>query len=178
VAANRDLPRGHHHRLRDGGPELATARRARFGDANDIHFAAGPFTAFIAEASQRFNIPENWIRAGDAHRERRRLTRRFAQGRNGLMQIMPRTYAGLRARHHLGPDAYNPRDNILAGAAYLREMFDRMVRPVSSPLTTRAQLVTTSIWQPVARCRDPDLYRDAFTHGRRSTARRPNRRLL
>jgi hypothetical protein len=129
VAANRDLPRGHHHRLRDGGPELATARRARFGDANDIHFAAGPFTAFIAEASQRFNIPENWIRAGDAHRERRRLTRRFAQGRNGLMQIMPRTYAGLRARHHLGPDAYNPRDNILAGAAYLREMFDRYGAP-------------------------------------------------
>ena len=43
----------------------------------------------------------------------------------GLMQIMPKTYAGLRARHHLGADAYNPRDNILAGAAYLREMLDR-----------------------------------------------------
>ena len=43
----------------------------------------------------------------------------------GLMQIMPKTYAGLRARHRLGPDAYNPRDNILAGAAYLREMLDR-----------------------------------------------------
>ena len=43
----------------------------------------------------------------------------------GLMQIMPKTYAGLRARHHLGPDAYNPRDNILAGAAYLRELLDR-----------------------------------------------------
>jgi len=47
----------------------------------------------------------------------------------GLMQIMPKTYAGLRARHHLGPDAYNPRDNILAGAAYLREMLDRYGAP-------------------------------------------------
>lgn len=47
------------------------------------------------------------------------------KGAMGLMQIMPKTYAGLRARHHLGPDAYNPRDNILAGAAYLREMLDR-----------------------------------------------------
>jgi soluble lytic murein transglycosylase-like protein len=39
------------------------------------------------------------------------------KGAMGLMQIMPKTYAGLRARHHLGADAYNPRDNILAGAA-------------------------------------------------------------
>jgi len=42
----------------------------------------------------------------------------------GLMQIMPKTYAGLRVRHHLGPDAYDPHDNILTGAAYLREMLD------------------------------------------------------
>ena len=47
----------------------------------------------------------------------------------GLMQIMPKTYAGLRARHHFGPDAYNPRENILAGAAYLREMLDRYGSP-------------------------------------------------
>ena len=47
------------------------------------------------------------------------------KGAMGLMQIMPKTYAGLRARHRLGPDAYNPHDNILAGAAYLREMLDR-----------------------------------------------------
>ena len=47
------------------------------------------------------------------------------KGAMGLMQIMPKTYAGLRARHYLGPDAYNQRDSILAGAAYLREMLDR-----------------------------------------------------
>jgi hypothetical protein len=28
-------------------------------------------------------------------------------------------------RHHRGPDTYNPRDNFLASAAYLREIFDR-----------------------------------------------------
>ena len=43
----------------------------------------------------------------------------------GLMQIMPKTYAELRARYHLGSNPYDPRDNILAGAAYLREMHDR-----------------------------------------------------
>jgi Transglycosylase SLT domain len=84
-----------------------------------------PFAAFVAEASQRFSIPANWIRAvmriesgGDPHAV-------SPKGAMGLMQIMPKTYAGLRARHHLGSDACNPRDNILAGAAYLRELLDR-----------------------------------------------------
>jgi soluble lytic murein transglycosylase-like protein len=84
-----------------------------------------PFTAFVAEASQRFNIPGNWIRAVmriESGGDPRAVS---PKGAMGLMQIMPKTYAGLRARHHLGPDAYNPRDNILAGAAYLREMLDR-----------------------------------------------------
>ena len=43
----------------------------------------------------------------------------------GLMQVMPHTYAALRARYGLGANPYAPRDNILAGAAYLREMLDR-----------------------------------------------------
>jgi soluble lytic murein transglycosylase-like protein len=52
-----------------------------------------------------------------------------SKGAIGLMQIMPRTYAGLRARHHLGPDPFNPHDNILAGSAYLRETYDRYDSP-------------------------------------------------
>jgi hypothetical protein len=51
------------------------------------------------------------------------------QGAMGLMQIMPDTWAGLRGRHGLGADPYEPRDNILAGAAYLREMHDRYGSP-------------------------------------------------
>ncbi len=46
-------------------------------------------------------------------------------GAMGLMQVMPDTWAGLRSRHGLGRDPYDPRDNILAGTAYLREMWDR-----------------------------------------------------
>jgi soluble lytic murein transglycosylase-like protein len=91
--------------------------------------AALPFTAFVAEASQRFNIPGNWIRAVmriESAGDPRAVS---PNGAMGLMQIMPKTYAGLRARHHLGPDAYDPRDNILAGAAYLREMLDRYGSP-------------------------------------------------
>ena len=50
-------------------------------------------------------------------------------GARGLMQIMPATWAYLRARYRLGSDPYDPRDNILAGAAYLREMHDRYGSP-------------------------------------------------
>lgn len=46
----------------------------------------------------------------------------------GLMQIMPATWADLRARHRLGSDPYDPCDNILAGVAYLCELHDRQDR--------------------------------------------------
>lgn len=85
----------------------------------------GPYAAHIAEASQRFAIPERWIRAvmrvesaGDPHAI-------SSEGAKGLMQVMPGTWAGLRRRHRLGADPFAPRDNILAGTAYLREMLDR-----------------------------------------------------
>ena len=42
----------------------------------------------------------------------------------GLMQVMPETYDELRARYNLGDDPFDPHDNILAGTAYLREMYD------------------------------------------------------
>ena len=42
-----------------------------------------------------------------------------------MMQVMPATWDHLRARHLFGSDPFDPRDNILAGAAYLREMYDR-----------------------------------------------------
>ena len=35
------------------------------------------------------------------------------------MQVMPDTYAEMRAQLHLGADPSDPHDNIIAGAAYL-----------------------------------------------------------
>src|SRR4051794_891362 len=46
-------------------------------------------------------------------------------GAMGLMQVMPATYDDLRSRYReLGDDPYDPHNNILAGTAYLREMYD------------------------------------------------------
>ncbi|CDX37823.1 Lytic transglycosylase [Mesorhizobium sp. ORS 3359] len=91
--------------------------------------AGDPYAAHIAEASHRFRIPQRWISAImqlESARDPRAVSRKGAMG---LMQIMPATWAELRLRHQLGRDPYDPHDNILAGAAYLRELLDRYGSP-------------------------------------------------
>ncbi len=88
----------------------------------------------IAEASQRFGIPEAWIRAV-MHAESGGQTMLDGQpitspaGAMGLMQVMPETYDELRGEYGLGGDPYDPHDNILAGTAYLRELYVRYGYP-------------------------------------------------
>ncbi|MCI1141452.1 lytic transglycosylase domain-containing protein [Sphingomonas sp. WKB10] len=84
-----------------------------------------PYAGHIAEASRRFGIPAAWIRAvmrAESAGDPRAVSH---AGAIGLMQVMPATWADLRVRHRLGTDPYDPRDNILAGTAYLRELHDR-----------------------------------------------------
>lgn len=90
---------------------------------------AHPYDAHIAEAAQRFAIPAAWIRAVMRAESANDVRAISPKGAMGLMQIMPATWAELRARHRLGSDPYDPRDNILAGAAYLRELHDRYGSP-------------------------------------------------
>lgn len=87
--------------------------------------AAHPFAVHIAEAAARFAIPEHWIRAVMRVESADNPRAISSAGAQGLMQIMPETWADLHRRHRLGADPFDPRDNILAGAAYLREMLDR-----------------------------------------------------
>lgn len=90
---------------------------------------ADPYAAHIAEAAQRFGIPAAWIRAVMRVESANDLRAVSPKGAIGLMQVMPGTWAELRVRHSLGTDPFNPRDSILAGAAYLREMHDRYGSP-------------------------------------------------
>jgi hypothetical protein len=80
---------------------------------------------YVEEAARRFGIPEHWIWSVMRVESAGRVQARSSAGAMGLMQLMPGTWQGLRARHGLGSDPYDPRDNIMAGAAYLREMHDR-----------------------------------------------------
>lgn len=83
-----------------------------------------PIAAYIAEASQRFDIPAAWIWAVMRIESAGEAGVTSPAGAIGLMQVMPQTYATLRARLGLGANAYNPHDNIMAGAAFLRDMHD------------------------------------------------------
>ncbi len=87
--------------------------------------AVHPYTVHVADAARRFGIPEAWIWAVmrvESGGNSRAVSR---AGAMGLMQIMPATWAGLRVRYGLGADPFDVRDNIMAGAAYLRAMHDR-----------------------------------------------------
>lgn len=83
------------------------------------------YAAFVAEASQRFNIPAPWLQAVVQVESGGNVHAVSPKGAMGLMQLMPDTWASLRARYHLGANPFDPHDNIIAGAAYLRELLDR-----------------------------------------------------
>lgn len=93
--------------------------------AADRALAAHPYAVHVAEAARRFGIPEAWIWAVmrvESNGDSRAVS---SAGAMGLMQITPATWADLRARYGLGADPFDVRDNIAAGAAYLRLMHDR-----------------------------------------------------
>jgi len=89
-----------------------------------------PWESFITEAASRFEISAVWIRAilrsesAGCERLNRAPTTSDA-GAMGLMQLLPSTWNEYRNRLKFGDNAYDPRDNILAGAAYLRDLYDR-----------------------------------------------------
>lgn len=81
--------------------------------------------AHVSEASQQFGIPEHWIYAVIRAESAGRVRAVSRAGAMGLMQLMPGTWSRQRARFSLGQDPFDPRDNVLAGTSYLREMYDR-----------------------------------------------------
>lgn len=105
---------------------------ALFGDAPAFGQAAAEqaqprsidIASHVSEASQRFGIPEHWIYAVMRTESAGRIGAVSSAGAMGLMQLMPGTWARQRARYGLGADPFDPRDNIMAGTSYLREMYD------------------------------------------------------
>lgn len=91
--------------------------------------ASDPWGPYIREAARRFDVPAIWIRqvmqietGGREYTYGRRLTVSGA-GAMGLMQLEPGTYQEMEIRYGLSNDPFNPLDNIMAGAAYIHEMY-------------------------------------------------------
>lgn len=88
-----------------------------------------PWGPYIHEAASRYAVPERWVRAVMQQESGGQEQAVSPVGAMGLMQVMPGTYDGLRMRYGLGDDPYDPHNNILAGTAYIREMYDRYGAP-------------------------------------------------
>ena len=83
----------------------------------------------VREASARFNMPVTWINAVMRQESGGHVRSVSPKGAMGLMQLMPATWNYLRAAYKLGNDPYDAHDNIIAGTAYLREMYDQYGSP-------------------------------------------------
>ena len=89
----------------------------------------------IQKASKRFNVPPEWIREVMRIESAGQATWKGGQpitssaGAQGLMQVMPATYEELREKHGLGSDPYDPENNIMAGTAYIRELYEMYGSP-------------------------------------------------
>jgi D-alanyl-D-alanine carboxypeptidase len=88
-----------------------------------------PWGPYVREAAARFQVPGHWVRAVMHQESGGEQQATSPVGAMGLMQVMPGTYEGLRVRYQLGDDPYDPHNSILAGTAYIREMYDRFGSP-------------------------------------------------
>lgn len=116
-------------------PQVQTAPPVEAAYVPDPNDPLSRWVPLIREASQRYDMPEKWIRAVMMRESNGRATTSNGKvltssaGAIGLMQVMPGTYELMRTQYGLGPDPSNPRDNIMAGTAYLREMYDLFGAP-------------------------------------------------
>lgn len=115
--------------MTDESSEAAEYAKRATGDYRPPGPPDDPWGPYINEASQRFDVPDRWVRevmrveSGGNQWLNGQLTT-SPVGAMGLMQVMPGTYDELKIRYALGEDAYDPHNNILAGVAYIREMYD------------------------------------------------------
>ena len=105
-----------------GGGAIAADRPPFCGTAR--------WQAIVHEAADRFGLPAAWLdaviraeSAGCAVMHGSQTT--SSAGAMGLMQLMPETWETYRARLRLGDDPYGAHDNIMAGAAYLSDLYRR-----------------------------------------------------
>lgn len=111
----------------ESGSYLSRAR----GNYSPPGPASDPWGPYVREAAAKFDVPDRWIREVMRQESGGHLFNRNGQlitsgaGAMGLMQVMPATYDEIRGRYpELGDDPFDPHNNILAGTAYIREMFD------------------------------------------------------
>jgi Rod binding domain-containing protein len=78
------------------------------------------YSTIIREAADRHSVDENLLKAVIASESGGKANARSAKDAKGLMQLVDSTAADMGVKN-----VWNPRDNILGGAKYLRQLLDR-----------------------------------------------------
>ncbi len=124
-----------------GGQQISATQEASKYESRAQHsyVAPGsrtdPWGPYVHEASQKFDVPERWIREvmrveSGGRTEMNGIPITSGAGAMGLMQVMPATFDELRARYpEIGDDPYDPHNSILAGTSYIRELYDLYGNP-------------------------------------------------
>ncbi len=124
-----------------GGQQISATQEASQYESRAHHsyVAPGsrtdPWGPYVHEASQKFDVPERWIREvmrveSGGRTEMNGIPITSGAGAMGLMQVMPATFDELRARYpEIGDDPYDPHNSILAGTSYIRELYDLYGNP-------------------------------------------------
>jgi hypothetical protein len=106
---------------------------------------------YIKEASRRFKVSADWIKAvmriesGGRTLSDDNQPITSSAGAMGIMQVMPETYLDMKRQFGLGENPHDPRDNILAGTAYLSLLKEKYGYPKlfaaynAGPATLEAQ---------------------------------------
>ncbi len=118
-------------------PVIVVAAPTMFDDEQKMTYGQmmKRWDPFMLEAAKRFGVPLTYIRAVMQAESGGRTMLGETQpivssaGAMGLMQLMPSTWADMRAQYRLGSDPFDPHDNIIAGTAYLRILRDKYGYP-------------------------------------------------
>lgn len=78
------------------------------------------YAPYVEDAAQTFQLPENFIKAVIKIESRFNYQAKSHRGAIGLMQLMPKTASALGVA-----DPYDPRQNIMGGAKFLRRLANR-----------------------------------------------------
>lgn len=114
-----NVPPGRQHgarvAIRAREPRASDAPRASIGPRDTSPERYSRYDAHIREAAALYRLPESFIRAVIRVESDYNVGVISRVGAQGLMQLMPGTAARMGVR-----DAFDPRQNILGGARYLR----------------------------------------------------------
>ncbi|WP_075981424.1 lytic transglycosylase domain-containing protein [Bacillus massilinigeriensis] len=82
--------------------------------------ASTDFEDIINEAAEKYDLPAKLIKSVIKHESNFNPNATSYAGASGLMQLMPATARGLGVQN-----IFDPKENILAGSKYLRNMLDK-----------------------------------------------------